>query len=74
MTKKMIHKLKSKENIQEILENPQKACKLNNKFNKKNNVRTIDNHTVAYVGDKNMLGVNDVIASETENPTGKFHS
>jgi len=74
ITKKMIHKTKTKENIADILEDPQRACKLNNKFFSKNTVRHIDNHTIALIGPRNLIGVNDTIASELENPSGKYHS
>jgi CRP-like cAMP-binding protein len=44
------------------LENPQKACKLQNKFFSKNSVKKIEKHTLAYVGPGNMVGEEDIIA------------
>ena len=39
VTKRLIHKFKEEDNIQDILEDPQRACKLQNKFFKKNAVK-----------------------------------
>jgi len=63
VTKKLIVKNKQTENIQEILDNPQRACKLQNKFFSKNSVKQIDKHTLAYVGPGNLIGEDDVIVN-----------
>lgn len=47
VTKRLISKNKQRENIQDILDNPQRACKLQNKFFNRNSVKQIDKHTLA---------------------------
>ena len=47
VTKKVVQKSEQQENIQEILEDPLKACKLNSKYFSKNKVKKIEKHTIA---------------------------
>ena len=75
VTKRIIHKSKQTENLQDILDDPQRACKLNNKFFSKNTVKKIDKHTIAEVGPYNLLGEEDVMervnAPGDKKPHGK---
>ena len=67
ITKSLIQKTKHTENIQEILDNPQRACKSNNKFFSKNIVKKIDRHLLGYASNGNLLGENDVCIGDQEN-------
>ena len=67
-TQRQCKKHNHNENIQNILEDPQRACKLNNKFFTKNIQEHKDKHTIAYVGAGNLIGVSDVVKDEEENP------
>jgi len=42
---------------------------LNSKYFSKNQVKKIEKHTIAYVSDGNLVGVEDLIATEEQNPT-----
>ena len=53
-----------KENIAEILEDPQRACKLNNKLFKKNSKIRMDKYVLGYIGQSSIIGVEDVIRIE----------
>jgi CRP-like cAMP-binding protein len=68
ITKKLIHKFKEEDNIEDILEDPQRACKLNNKFFKKNAYKQIENHFLSYLYHGKMLGEVDLMTSAAENP------
>lgn len=72
VTKRLIHKFKEEDNIQDILEDPQRACKLQNKFFKKNAVKQIDNHFLSYLYRGKMLGEVDLMTSPAENPRGVY--
>lgn len=70
-TKKLFSSGKQSENIEAILENPQRACKLNNKFFAKNSVKQIDKHTLGFIGPGNLIGEEDVIGSAEYTTTVK---
>lgn len=74
VTKKLPQAKKKTENIQEILEDPQRACKLNNKFFNKNTVNKIDKFTIAYVGESNIIGIEDVRHPEDAEQFGTYKS
>jgi CRP-like cAMP-binding protein len=67
ITKRFIQKTKQTENIQEILDNPQRACKSNNKLFNKNIIKKIDKHTIAFAANGNLLGEDDVCNIDQDN-------
>lgn len=69
VTKKLIHKKKEQEsNIQDILDDPQRACKLKNKFFKKNTTNKIDSYFLQTLFRGKIIGEVDVLSSEEANP------
>jgi CRP-like cAMP-binding protein len=74
VTKKCVLPSQAKENIQEILDDPKRACKLNNKFFNKNNVKQIDKHIIAIVKKFGIVGMEDVIYPEEVDKFGTYES
>ena len=73
VSKKLIHKEKEQDNnIQDILDNPQRACKLQNKYFKKNTVKQVDNYFLQYLFKGKMIGEMDVISTNDTNPLGIY--
>lgn len=60
------------ENVREIKEDPRRACKLSNKLFNKNNIQNVEKHVIAYIGEKNMIGVDDVRHPEEVEEFGKY--
>ena len=71
--KKLIQKEKEQDsNILDILDNPLKACKLNNKYFKKNTVKQVDNYFLNYLFRGKMIGEMDVMSTPEQNPLGIY--
>lgn len=60
----MENKQKKTENIAEILEDPRRACKLNNENFTKNKVKKNDKYIISYIGESSLIGIEDVIKNE----------
>ena len=73
VTKKLLQREKEEDlNIQDILDNPQKATKLNNKFFKKNITKKIDSYFLQTLFRGKIIGEMDVMAPLEINPTGIY--
>jgi len=73
VTKKLIHKSDEPENnIQDILDDPQRACKLKNKFFKKNITKKIDSYFLQSLYKGKIIGEVDVMSNEIVNPLGIY--
>lgn len=60
------------ENVKMIKEDPRYACKVGNKLFNKNNIQNIEKHVIAYIGEKNIIGVDDVRFPEEVDEFGKY--
>ena len=71
-TKQAVTQMKDNNNIKEIINDPQRAGKMNNQYFTKSNAKKIENHFISFMYVGKMLGETDILSTYKGEGTGKY--